>query len=121
MIKTHTAVMKHLNILLFHVDRLEWTTCCTVTDSGALTEVALSHLLLRESVRLGRQHICDAAKRSSGDDQVSHSPSVYYSLTVTHKSFFKVPFPSGSKTLKALRMVSSGSAPKNGQALFEMI
>lgn len=33
----------------------------------------------------------------------------------THKSFLKVPFPSGSKTLKAFRMVSSGSAPADEQ------
>lgn len=32
-------------------------------------------------------------------------------LSGTHKSFFKVPFPSGSNTLKAFRMVSSASAP----------
>jgi len=35
--------------------------------------------------------------------------------TVTHKSFLNVPFASGSKTLNALRMVSSGSAPEDEQ------
>lgn len=37
----------------------------------------------------------------------------------THKSFLKVPFPSGSKTLKAFRMVSSGSAPAEEQLWVE--
>ena len=35
--------------------------------------------------------------------------------SVTYNCFLMVPFPSGSKTLKAPVITSSGSAPRGGQ------
>lgn len=71
-----------------------------------------TNLFSRESVSLGRQHLCHTVKTSSDDQQTrcKYHESLK-NQTITHNSFFSVPFPSGSKTLKALRIVSSGSAP----------
>ena len=80
------------------------------------------YLFLGEPVALSGQKLLKAEKVEQENDSISsaeHPKNVYLGFlrrkkakeSSAHNSFLMLPVPSGSRTLKALRITSSGSAP----------
>lgn len=79
-----------------------------------ITVTCIPHLLCWKSIRLCGQHLCNTAHRNTQRAFTRLFVSCGFWSEVhlkSYYSFFRIPFPSGSNTLKAFRMVSSGSAP----------